>query len=53
MQEFIDNTRKVPKSGLHNAVIKNKLIIFFRWIKLKLKNPERYTMYGDIFFKIA
>lgn len=34
---FIENTLKVPKSGLHNP----------------FKRPERYTQYGDICFRIA
>lgn len=34
---FIESQKNVPKYGLHNPI----------------KNVHRYTMYGDIFFKIA
>jgi hypothetical protein len=49
MQEFIDNAKKVPKSGLHNAVIKN-IFSIKKIIKKKVKksreiyNVRRYFL---------
>lgn len=35
--EYVESSKLCPKSGMHNM----------------FKNPERYTMWGDLFFKIA
>lgn len=37
IQEFVNSSKQCPKSGMHNM----------------FKKPERYTMWGDIFFRIA
>lgn len=37
LEEFVQNARNIPKSGLHNPY----------------KNPDRYQLYGDINFKIS
>lgn len=37
VDKVLDASKQVPKSGMHNP----------------LKNPERYLMWGNIFFNIA
>lgn len=37
IMEFVESSKQCPKSGMHNM----------------FKKPERYMMWGDLFFKIA